>query len=103
MFVISNFNYCFLVWISIVKQNRKTTENSFTLLLDNYDDTFEDLQEKSRSPSMNLEWQRTLCKKINKNLNKLNQGYMNDIFKLRNTDRLTPEKYKLNLEIPKPN
>ena len=28
---------------------------------------------------------------------------MNDIFKLRNTDRLTREKYKLNLQIPKPN
>ena len=28
---------------------------------------------------------------------------MNDIFKFRNTDRLTQEKYKLNLEIPKPN
>ena len=28
---------------------------------------------------------------------------MNDIFKLRNTGRLTREKYKLNLEIPKPN
>ena len=28
---------------------------------------------------------------------------MNDIFKLRYTDRLTREKYKLNLEIPKPN
>ena len=26
---------------------------------------------------------------------------MNDIFKLRNTDILTREKYKLNLEIPK--
>ena len=28
---------------------------------------------------------------------------MNDIFKRRNTDRLIREKYKLNLEIPKPN
>ena len=28
---------------------------------------------------------------------------MNDIFKLRNTDRLTGEKYKLNLGISKPN
>ena len=28
---------------------------------------------------------------------------MNEILKLRNTDRLTREKYKLNLEIPKPN
>ena len=28
---------------------------------------------------------------------------MNDIFKLRNIDTLTREKYELNLEIPKPN
>ena len=28
---------------------------------------------------------------------------MNDIFKLKNTDILTRGKYKLNLEIPKPN
>ena len=28
---------------------------------------------------------------------------MNEIFKLRNADRPTREKYKLNLEIPKPN
>ena len=28
---------------------------------------------------------------------------MNDIFKLRNTNRVTREKYKLNLEISKPN
>ena len=28
---------------------------------------------------------------------------MNDIFKLRNTYRLTRAKYKLNLQIPKPN
>ena len=28
---------------------------------------------------------------------------MNDIFKIRNTNRLTREKYKLNMAIPKPN
>ena len=28
---------------------------------------------------------------------------MNDIFKLRNANRITREKYKLNPEIPKPN
>ena len=40
---------------------------------------------------------------IYKTLNKLNPGCMNEIFKLRNTERLTREKCKLNLEIPKPN
>ena len=52
---------------------------------------------------MNLRRQRTLCIEIYKTLNKLNPGYMNDIFKLRNTGRLTREKYKLNLEVPKLN
>ena len=32
--------------------------------------------------------QRTLCIEIYKTLNKLNPGYMNDIFKHRNTDKL---------------
>ena len=39
---------------------------------------------------------------ISKALNKLNPGYMNDIFKLRNTDRRTRKRQKLDLEIPKP-
>ena len=52
---------------------------------------------------MNLRRQRTLCIEVHKTLNKLNPGYMNDIFKLRNTDILTREKYELNLEISKPN
>ena len=46
---------------------------------------------------MNLRRQRTLCIEIYKSLNQLNPGYMNEIFKLRNTDRLTREKYKLKL------
>ena len=37
---------------------------------------------------MNLRRQRTLCKELYKTLNKLNTGYMNDIFKLRNTEKL---------------
>ena len=52
---------------------------------------------------MNLRRQRTLCIEIYKTLNKSNPSYTNDIFKLRNTDRLTREKVKLNLEIPKLN
>ena len=71
--------------------------------MNDYDSTCEDLLEKSGYPNMNLRRQKTMCIEIYKTLNELNPGYMNDIFKLRNTDRLTREKYKLNLEIPKPN
>ena len=52
---------------------------------------------------MNLRKQRKLLIDIYKTLNKLIPGYVNDIFKLRDTDRLTREKYKLTLEIPTPN
>ena len=34
---------------------------------------------------MNFSRQKTLYTEIHKNLNKLNPGYINDIFKLKNT------------------
>ena len=106
-FVMSNFNYCSLVWNFSSAQSLNKIENlqkrALRFLFNDYDSTYEDLLEKSGYPNMNLRRQRTLCIEIYKTLNKLNPGYMNDIFKLRNTDRLTQEKYKLNLEISKPN
>ena len=106
-FVISNFNYCSLVWNFSSAQSLNKIENlqkrALPFLLNDYDSTYEDLLEKSGCPYMSLRRQRTLCLEIYKTLNEVNPGYMNDIFKLRNTDRLTREKYKLNLEIPKSN
>ena len=71
--------------------------------MNDYDSSYEDLLEKFDYSYMNLTRQGTLCIEIYKTFNKLNPGYMNDIFKLRNTDRLTQEKYKLNQKIPKTN
>ena len=106
-FLMSNFNYCSLVWNFSNTQSLNKIENLqkrvLRFLLNDYDSTYEDLLEKPGYPNMNLRRQRTLCIEIYKTLNKLNPGYMNDIFKLRTTDRLTRETYKINLEIPKPN
>ena len=92
----SNFNYCSLVWNLSSAQSLNKIENlqkrALRLLVKDYDSTYEDLLEKFGYPNMNLRRQRTLCIEIYKTLNKLNPGYMNDIFKLRNTDRLTREK-----------
>ena len=100
----SNFSYCTLGWNLPSAQLSNKIENlqnrTLCLLLNNYDSTYEDLLEKSGYPNMNLRRQRTPCIEI---CNKLNSCYMNDTFKLINTDKLTREKYKLNLEIPKPN
>ena len=71
--------------------------------MNDYDSTFEKLLEKSGYPNTNLRRQRTLCVETYKTLNKLNSDYVHDFHKLRNTNRLTRKKYKLNLEIPKPN
>ena len=106
-FVLSNFKYCSPVWNFSSAQSLNKIKNlqkiALRLLLNDYDSASEDLLEKSGYPDINLRRQRTLCIRIYKNLNKLNPGYMNDIFKLRNTDKLTREKNKLNLEIPTPN
>ena len=105
--VMSNFNYCSPVRNFSSAQSLHKIKNlqkrALRNLLNDYYNTYQDLLEKSSYPNMNLRTKRTLCSEIYKTLNKLNPGYMNDIFKLRNTDRLTREKYKLNLEIPKPN
>ena len=81
----------------------KLQKRALRFLLNDYDSTYEDLLEKSSYPNMDLRRQGTLCIEIYKTLNKSNSCYMNDIIKLRNTDRLTRGKYKLNLEIPKLN
>ena len=76
----------------------KLQKRALRFLLNDYDSTYEDLLEKSSYPNMDLRRQGTLCIEIYKTLNKSNPYYMNDIIKLRNTDRLTRRKYKLNLE-----
>ena len=89
----SNFNYCSLLWNFSSAQSLDKIENlqkrALCFLLNDYDSSYEDLLEKSGYPNMNLGKQRTLGIEIYKTLNKLNPGYMHDIFKLRNTDRLT--------------
>ena len=91
-FVLSNFNYCFLVWNFSSAQSFKKIENlhkwALGFFLNHYDSTYEGLLEKFGYPNMNLTRQRTLWIEIYRTLNKLNTDYMNDSFKLRNTDRL---------------
>ena len=92
----SNYNYCCLVWNLFSAQSLNKIKNlqkrDLHFLLKDYDSTYEDLRQKARYPNMNLRRQRTLRIEIYKTLNKLNPGYMNDIFELRNTVRLTREK-----------
>ena len=90
-FVMSNFNYCSLIWNFSSAQSLSKIENLYKralrFLLNDYDSTYEDLLEKSGHPNINSRRHGTLSIEIYKTLNKLNPGYMNYIFKLRKTDR----------------
>ena len=49
---------------------------------------------------MNLARKRLLCIEVYKTLNSLNPCFMQELFKLRETNRNVRNKYKLNLNIP---
>ena len=49
---------------------------------------------------MNLTRERLLCIEIYKTFNSLNPCFMQELFKLRETNRNICNKYKLNLDIP---
>ena len=69
-------------------------------VLDDYTSSYELHLEKSGKPTMNLAKERLLCIKIYKTLNSLNPCLMQELFKLRETNRNVRNKYKLNLNIP---
>ena len=104
-FILSNFNYCTLVWyISSAKplnkvenlQNERFIFYIITTVVHNKN--YWKSQEKAHVSNY-----RSLCIEIFKTLSDINPSCTEDIFKLRMANRPTREKYKLNLEIPKSN
>ena len=52
---------------------------------------------------MNLRRIRFLCIEIYKTINSLNPDFMKNVFEMKTNNRIVPEKYKLNLNIPRTN
>ena len=78
-------------------------KRTLRFLHNNYSSPYEELFKKSGKSTVNVSNYRSLCLEIFKTLKDINPSFIKDIFKLRMTDRLTREKYKLYLEIPKSN
>ena len=70
------------------------------ILLYNYESTYEQLLKKAGGSSKSINRLRTLCVEIYKILNELNPSVIKNIFTVKETDRLTREQYKLNLDTP---
>ena len=83
-FIISNFNYCPLVWyFSTAKQLQKIEkiqERVLRFLHDDYVSDYLTLLKTSGLVSMEVRRMSYLCVEIYKTLNDLNPGYMKDIF-----------------------
>ena len=104
-YIISNFNYCPLVWMFSSTQSLNKIENlqkrALRFLYDDFEASYEDLLSKREKSKMNVRRVRTLCVEIYKTLNNSNPSFMNKIFKLKINGREVRDKYKLNLDMPK--
>ena len=101
-YIISNFNYCPLVWIfSTAKSLNKieSLEKSTLQFLYNYSISYEDLLKKAGKVKMNVNRLRNLCDEIYKTINIKSRVY-EQIFKVKENKKLVREQYKLNLETP---
>ena len=104
-YIISNFNYCPLVWMFSSTQSLNKIENlqkrALRFLYDDIEACYDNLLSKGGKSKMNVRRLKTLCVEIYKTLNDLNPSFMNNIFKLKINGREFRDKYKLNLDIPK--
>ena len=102
--IISNFNYCPLVWMFSTAKSLNKIESlqkrALRFLYNDYSISYEGLLEKAGKVKMNLYRLRNLCVEIYKTINKLNPEFMSNIFKVKENKRVVREQYKLNLETP---
>ena len=78
-------------------------KRALRFLLNDYVSSYEQLLEKSGKCNMNIRRLRCLCIEIYKTLNDLNPSFMKEIFEKRDENRVTRDRYKLNLNIPRRN
>ena len=106
-FIYSNFNYCLLLWMLSNKKSLNKIESLHKraprFLLNDYISSFEQLSEKSGKCNMNIRRLRCLCIEIYKTLNDLNPSFMKEIFEKKDENRVTRDRYKLNLNISRRN
>ena len=106
-FTYSNFNYCPLVWMLSYKISIGKIESlhkrALRFLLSDYVSSCEQLLEKSGKCNMNIRRLSFLCIETYKTLNDLSPSFMKEIFEKRDENRVTRDRYKLNLNIPRRN
>ena len=106
-FVLSNFNYCPLVWMLSSVKSLNEIENlqkrALRFMLSGYESSYDKLLRLSGSCAINVRLKRYLCVEIYKTLNDLNPSFIREIFVARKAKTAVRERYKINLETPRVN
>ena len=106
-FVLSNFNYCALVWMltnaKSVHKIEAIQKRTLRFMLNDHESSYEGLLKKSGNPGVNLRRTRSLWIEVYKIINNLNPEFMKNLFKVPKSNRAQRDQYNLNLEIPKSN
>ena len=106
-FIYSDFDYCPLVWMFSHKKSLDKIESlhkrALRFLLNDYENSYEEVPEKSGKCNMSLQRIRSLCIEIYKSINSLNLDFMKNIFEMETNNQIVREKHKLNLNIPRTN
>ena len=107
-FVLSNFNYCPLVWFVSSSTSIRKIENlhkkALRFLLNNYFSSYEQLLQKSSKASTNFRNHRVFCTEVFKTMLDLNSSYMKEISERSVSNKRPVRKnYKINLVKAKTN
>ena len=78
-------------------------KRTLRLLLSDYVSSYEQLLEKSGKCNMNIRRLRFLCIEIYKTVNDLIPSYMKELLEKKDGNRVTRDRYKSNLNIPRRN
>ena len=86
-FIMSNFNYCPIVWIFTGKKSLDIIENTqkcaLRFVLDVYGSSYHDLLIQSEVPGIKIMTLCLLAIEVFKCVNKLNSEYWNEMFKIK--------------------
>ena len=106
-FVLSNFNYCPLVWnFSLSKSIQKIEsiqKRALQFLFDDHVSSYDELLTKAHKSTMTVQRLRILCIEIYKTINNLNPSYMTNMFQLNESFRPVRDQHKFNLVVHRPN
>ncbi len=103
-FVLSNFNYCPLVWhfcsAQHVERLEKIQKRGLQFVFRDYSSEYETLLEKAGLDTLNLSRLKVLACEVYKVVNNQGPAYLKDVFKLRKTAYELKGEENLSLEVP---